>query len=828
MEKRFQFPAVLVKKAVGGFEGICGLDLKSMLKADLFFNSAGSKEEGKENSAETQVKNLHLMREAFVRGLYVPTSEFCLEMRLTALPDLFQVSNGKVFISLIIRTLSPSEEGAREQAVSKYLGVRPLVLACMKEAEFVPILTEELLERRLNPFPVNKALSIGRFRETLSLATPFQRLNMGFGAEGFSGNGKSDKVSHLFPWAPSFSDWRNFLDTLMGQIDPCQVIVRLKPALDNQNFRSLLDSTIRTCELFMAGMEERQIPLMRQAGAIRDVAVAHLSELRHCSFHVGVFLLSPRPLELSQANVLGGSITAMSGKEDGTGFYQGGFSIKPVSVPEASAPDFFGEKELFTTTEAACAFRLPSPLKDESQGLPIRRSRTSAAALPYMRDQGEDNIELVLNEHQGLEQPVIVNQEDRMLHAFIIGATGSGKSTLMENMILQDIRAGRGVAVIDPHGELVEMLMGKIPRDRWQDVILFDLLEKKRPMGFNLLEYRNLDERDLIIDELYLTLDRIWDMRVVGGPIWESNFRGMLKCLMGEQKDHEFVPTLLDFTSCYLEEGFRKWLKRRICDPQTLDFLVELERTQGDAALCNLSPYITSKFSRFIHDTTLKRIVGQEKTAFDFDDIMNNGRIFLVNLGKGRFGSTASALLANQLVSRFKLAAMKRGGRRANERKPFYLYLDEAHNLPSENLCELLSEARKYRLGLILATQYTGQIAQQRSGEGDLLSAILGNVGTILTFRLGLDDAMKLAPILYPSFAAADIVGLSNWHGYCRLQVNGSAPPPFSFRTRKDMTPFDAEAAFKVRALSNMKHGVDARLVDKGIMKRRSFWKNGG
>jgi hypothetical protein len=185
-------------------------------------------------------------------------------------------------------------------------------------------------------------------------------------------------------------------------------------------------------------------------------------------------------------------------------------------------------------------------------------------------------------------------------------------------------------------------------------------------------------------------MDRIYDMRQTGGPIFESNFRGMLKLLMSDTARNDFVPTILDFSSCYLKSAFRNWLKNRTDDPQTLDFLKELERTGGEGSLQNLSPYVTSKFSRFIHDTRLRRIVGQEKTGFCFEEIMNQGKIFLVNLGKGRFGSMASALLANQLVSRFKLAAMKRADMRPEERREFYLYVDEAQNSPrrtSANSC---------------------------------------------------------------------------------------------------------------------------------------------
>jgi hypothetical protein len=299
----------------------------------------------------------------------------------------------------------------------------------------------------------------------------------------------------------------------------------------------------------MAGMEEHQLALIRQSSAIRDAALAHLAELKQHAFRVGVFILSSSPIDMSLANVLGGSITAMSGIGEGRGFFQGGFSVKGVSLSDAEDPNLFLESAPCAASEAACAFRLPSPPLDERTGLPIRRSRTSAAFLPHPQKRSEDPIELIVNEHHGHVQSITASSEDRLRHTFIIGQTGTGKSTLMENMILQDIRAGRGLAVIDPHGELVESIIGKIPRDRLGDVIFFDLLEQERPMGFNLLEWKTIEDRDLIIDELYLTLDRIWDMRQVGGPIFESNFRGMLKMLMGEKSSGDFVPTILDFTS---------------------------------------------------------------------------------------------------------------------------------------------------------------------------------------------------------------------------------------------------------------------------------------
>ena len=269
---------------------------------------------------------------------------------------------------------------------------------------------------------------------------------------------------------------------------------------------------------------------------------------------------------------------------------------------------------------------------------------------------------------------------------------------------------------------------------------------------------------------------------------------------------------------------FRRWLLKTVTDPQVIDFVKELEKTDGDAKLQNLSPYITSKFSRFTNDTTLKRIVGQSHTAFDFDDILNSEKIFLIKLGKGRYGSNMSALIANQIVSRFKMAAMKRGDMRPEQRKPFFLYVDEAHNLPRENFMELLAEARKYKLGLVLATQYMAQL-KGKSYQDDLLLSIIGNVGTTLAFRLGQEDAETLAPAFKPVFGDMDITGLPNFQGYARMQLSNEATMPFSFATKPYDQKYHAGMARKITEYSRYTYGRSVEDVDKEINARREMWR---
>lgn len=325
---------------------------------------------------------------------------------------------------------------------------------------------------------------------------------------------------------------------------------------------------------------------------IRDTSVRRLAELNASCFRVGVFLLGKHPPDAAFAHVVGRGISRYAPDEE-SNLFQGGFCVQEVDPAAALFPVFIKESGDYSLAEAACAFRLPDPPQMEIPGLPVRRSRTGSAAFPRISRSEGGHLHLFTNRHGGVDQPVMATEADRFRHFFVLGQTGTGKSKLMEHMILQDIHAGRGVAVIDPHGDLVEPLLGKIPAHREQDVIYFDMAERQRPIGFNVIEWTTPEEQDLLIDELFLTLNRTYDMRQVGGPVFENNFRGMLRLLTGARQERVYIPTLLEFTLCYQNKGFRNWLKKRSSDPRVLDFIKELENTGGELSLDNLSSYIT-------------------------------------------------------------------------------------------------------------------------------------------------------------------------------------------------------------------------------------------
>jgi hypothetical protein len=765
-------------------------------------------------------------KQSFLNAAAALPEGVILELHLASMPDLSFRPHGELWVSLFVKTMSASEDKAREMAVSAYLGLMPSLLSHFPEADFRPITVESELRQRVLPFEPVVAVCVRRCAETIALSAPLKRARIGFGSAEEEECPGPLEVDHLYPWIPSPDAASVMIETLMGQLDPVQVIVRIRRGKSGADGVFRLERLIRTCVEFLVVKKDSQLTLQKQAQMLRDISLLQLANLGRLALDVGVFIRSPGKAGRHLYTVVGSAVSGPRFLVDEKQMYRGGFAILPVRVQDTDDWSFFPEDEPFTLSEATGAFLLPAAPNGNRTGLPVRHSRTAPAELPADAPSVEDSIVLFENEHQGLRYPVRLGVEDRLRHVFVMGMTGTGKSTFLENLVVQDIIAGKGLALIDPHGDLVDSVLAKIPARRTKDVILFDLLDREMPLGFNILEWSTIEERDLIIDDLYQTVDRLYDLRQTGGPIFELHFRGILRLLMGDLPRAGFVPTLLEFSLCYLDRDFRKWLLQAVNDPQIKDFVKEMERADGDAKLVNVAPYVTSKLNRFLSDTMLRRIVGQSKTSFDFEKIINDGKIFLVKLGKGRFGPVVSSLITNQLVSRFKLAAMKRQELEHSKRRPFFLYVDEAHNLASDNFMELLSEARKYRLGMVLATQYSAQLTDSLPGRtNNLMSAILGNVGTIVLFRVGQEDAPKIGLAFNPYFSSLDIIGLPNWNGYARTQVGGAAVPPFSFKTIKDETRSFAKRADKIKRYSRFVYGTDAGVVDAIINRRREDWK---
>jgi len=376
-----------------------------------------------------------------------------------------------------------------------------------------------------------------------------------------------------------------------------------------------------------------------------------------------------------------------------------------------------------------------------------------------------------------------VKREDRRQHMYIIGKTGTGKSALLHNMILQDIHNGEGVCVVDPHGELVEEIISKIPEARMDDVIYFNPADTEHHIGFNILDLPDPKYKHLVASGLMGIFTKIWS------NVWSARMEYILNNAVLALLDTP-NSTLLGILRILVDKDYRQKIIANVKDPVVKAFWVnEYEEWRDQFRNEAIAP-IQNKVGQFLSTALIRNIVGQAKSTIDIFKIMNEGKILLVNVSKGRIGEDNSALLGAMIITKIQLSAMERVRLPEEERVDFYLYVDEFQNFATDSFAGILSEARKYRLNLILAHQYVGQLVTETSTR--VRDAIFGNVGTMVVFRVGAADAEYLEPEFTPEFTIQDMCNLPNYHIYLKLMVNGVTSRPFSART---LPPFKVQAS---------------------------------
>ena len=353
---------------------------------------------------------------------------------------------------------------------------------------------------------------------------------------------------------------------------------------------------------------------------------------------------------------------------------------------------------------------------------------------------------------------------------YIIGKTGTGKSTLILNMLVSDIRNGRGAALIDPHGDLAEEVLNYVPEERISDVIYFNPADLEYPIAFNPLEKVHPDYHHLVASGLISVFKKIWPE--FWGPRLEHILRHSILTLL-EYPDS----SLLDLPRLLTDKDFRKIVLEHVKHQQVREFWFnEFEKYSAWLRSEAISP-ILNKVGQFLTSPMLRNIVGQKENTFDLRTVMDEGKVLIVNLSKGKVGEDNSALLGAMMVTKIMLAALSRADISESERKPFYLYVDEFHNFLTLSFANILTESRKYNLNLILAHQYIEQLDEK------ITAAVFGNVGTIISFRVGAEDAKYLAREFHPVFEEADLVNLPNYHIYLKLMIDGVTSKPFSAET---------------------------------------------
>jgi len=461
--------------------------------------------------------------------------------------------------------------------------------------------------------------------------------------------------------------------------------------------------------------------------------------------------------------------------------------------------------------EAAALIRTPEPPFDENSPLSCTRSRS----LLIKPAQAEGTIVGKATQH-GNDCNVQLSEETRLRHVYMVGQTGTGKSTLLCNMIIQDIEAGYGLTVLDPHGSLIDDVLKRLPSSRSNDVLLVDPSKNDRFVPFNPMVI-NVDDplkyqmtRDRIIEEFLDVFDNLYDLRSTGGPIFEMYFRTFSALLMGPQRPKDYTPVLTMFEDIMGRENLAKTLAKRhgANDPVPPNSLSIMLAARGEANLPNFVPYITSKITRFIGNSATRHTLCQP-TCLDFNAILSEKKIVLAHLSPNNVGKDAAALIARQMILRLNVAAMERG---ANSDAPIhFIYADEFHNFATERFAAMLSEARKFRLGLVLAHQYTSQLV--KNATFTLLDSVFGNVGTVISFRVGTKDADLLKGVMAPRVNATDLSGLPNFHAFIRSSGNlGNIPflmqmmPP-SMHLR--------DSADDIRNASQNRYGLPIEDIDK-------------
>jgi len=432
------------------------------------------------------------------------------------------------------------------------------------------------------------------------------------------------------------------------------------------------------------------------------------------------------------------------------------------------------------------------------------------------------------NSFRGQFKEIFIKPEDRLRHFYVIGQTGTGKSAFMSGMMIRDMKLGHGCGYIDPHGTDAEKLLQQIPPERVEDVVIFDPSDLERPVGLNMLEFSNPAQRTLVTNEMLNIFDTLYNLKVTGGPMFEQYFRYAIMLLTD---DIESGSTLMEIPKIFADDGYRNYKLSKCTDQEVIDFWrKQAEQATGDVGLKNVTPYVVSKLAPFLTNQYVRPIIAQQESTINFRKIMDEGKILIVKLTKGKIGELNAALLGMIIVGKFLVAALEREGTDEKSRNPFYLYIDEFQNYLTDGIKVILSEARKYRLALTLGHQYVGQLVREGNNTS-IKDAVFGNVGNKAVFRVGADDSIFLSKEMGETVDESDLQQIENFNFYFRMLADGKPTPAFTTRSFYGDSPYDMigqpnpQIADVAKQISRLKYGKDRNIIENEIKLRGTFIK---
>ena len=468
-----------------------------------------------------------------------------------------------------------------------------------------------------------------------------------------------------------------------------------------------------------------------------------------------------------------------------------------------------GNKTVLNSEELATIFHFPNK-QIETPHINWLYSKRAPAPIKISKE----GLYLGKSNYRGVTRPVHISEDDRRRHLYVIGKTGTGKTEFLKDMILQDIKAGKGVCLIDPH-DLAEDLLAHIPPERAEDVIYFDPSDTERPMGLNLLEAETEDQKHMITTAIINLMYKLYDPYKTGiiGPRFEHAVRNAMLTVMSEEGN-----TFIEVVRCLTDSNFVQDLLPKIKDPIIARYWTDQIAQTSDFHKSEVLDYIVSKFGRFVTNKAIRNIIGQSKSSFDFRKVMDEGKILIINLAKGKIGEENSNFLGLILIPKILAAAMSRSDMPEEQRKDFYLYVDEFQNFATPDFAQILSEARKFHLNLTVANQFIGQM------DEEIKNAIFGNIGTLVTFRVGVTDASYLQREFQPVFSEDDLLNIERFNVYIKTIVKNEPVPAFSMDLTKDMEQMkkleNPKLAEMIKELSRLKYGVDREVVEAEINQR--------
>lgn len=577
--------------------------------------------------------------------------------------------------------------------------------------------------------------------------------------------------------------------------------------------KSIVQAPFKVPESGKDGGEKKAPELSNLDQAILD---AIDDKTRHAGFEVLIRIVTSSNVSQRSQAILSNIVASFS-LYDAPG--KNGFKYTPTKDSESLATAYMmrffpqqNTKTVLNSVELATLFHFP-----DQRSIPTSQlSRQDSKQVDGPRNIPDDGLLMGYNVFRGAKKPIRLGLGDRQRHMYVVGQTGTGKSTYLENLALQDMISGNGFAFVDPHGDVVEKLLAMVPKERTEDVIYFSPSEMDFPMGLNLFEFNSPDQKDFLIQEVLNMLYKLYDPQHQGimGPRYEDMFRNAALAVMADPAGGTFI----DIPQLFRDPAFLKQKLTHVKDKTVMDFWTkQFPASQRSNESGEVTAWFVSKFGAFLSNEMMRNIIGQTKSAFDLRDIMDNKKILLVNLSKGRTGDLNSKLLGMIFVMKFQAAAMSRSNIPEDDRVDFSLYVDEFQNFSTDSFATIMSEARKYHLNLIVANQFTTQLTQE------IRDAVFGNMGTIVSFRVGQNDLESLGKYFQPIFDGDDLLRIPNYNTIVRTLIGGVPTQPFSMATLPALGTPNPQLLDALKQLSAAKFGRPKATVEKEIFGRMTI-----